>query len=231
MGRSTATRRGGRSCPAEATGAALALNHSSPRFPDPGDGRFIDLSRAATQRGHDYAELPGGPGMLSFTRWYLALGLMRLAARNRAAAVLSQAIDDFAPSIQLTASDTTVAQMVGLMHLTSAQTAARSGSSGDAHSHLDEADRIARRVGERNALRRHFGPTNIAAWRLAVGIGLSEGARAYADTTSLPIDVQALGSSERTAVLHLDGRWHRRTASVTGLRSGTSTPPTGSHRS
>jgi hypothetical protein len=47
--------------------------------------------------------------------------------------------------------------------------------------------RIAQRVGERNALRRHFGPTNIAAWRLAVGIELGEGARAYADATS-PFD-------------------------------------------
>ncbi|MGH3885775.1 MAG: helix-turn-helix domain-containing protein, partial [Pseudonocardiaceae bacterium] len=164
---------------------------------------YIDLSRAATQRGHDYAELHGGHGVLSFARWYLALGLMRLAARNRAAAVLTQAIDDFSPSIQLTTFDTTVAQMVGLMHLTFAQTAARSGSSDDAHSHLDEAEWIAQRVGERNALRRHFGPTNIAAWRLAVGIELSEGARVYADATSLPINVQALGSSERTAALHL----------------------------
>jgi transcriptional regulator with XRE-family HTH domain len=165
---------------------------------------YIDLSLAATQRGHDYAELHGGPGVLSYARWYLALGRMRLSARKRAAAMLTQAISDFSPYVQLTTSDTTVAQMVGLMHLTFAQTAARSGLSDDAHSHLDEADRIAQRVGERNALRRHFGPTNIACWRLAVGIELSEGARAYTDATSLPIDVQALDSSERTAALHLD---------------------------
>ncbi len=94
--------------------------------------------------------------------------------------------------------------MVGLMHLSSAQTAARSQSSDDAHRHLDEADRIAQRVGERNALRRHFGPTNVAAWRVAVGIELNEGARACADATRLPINVQALGSSERTSALHLD---------------------------
>jgi len=43
---------------------------------------FIDLSLAATQRGRDYAELHGGPGVLSFARWYLALGLMRLSART-----------------------------------------------------------------------------------------------------------------------------------------------------
>jgi transcriptional regulator with XRE-family HTH domain len=165
---------------------------------------YIDLSLAATQRGYDYAELHGGPGVLSYAHWYLALGRMRLSARNRAVAMLTQAIGDFSPYVQLTTSDTTVAQMVGLMHLTFAQTAARSGSSDDAHGHLDEAARIAQRVGERNALRRHFGPTNIACWRLAVGIELSEGARAYADATSLPINVQALGSSERTSALHLD---------------------------
>ena len=165
---------------------------------------YIDLSLAATQRGYDYAELHGGPGVLSYAHWYLALGRMRLSARNRAAAMLTQAISDFSPYVQLTTSDTTVAQMVGLMHLTFAQTAARSGLSDDAHGHLDEAARIAQRVGERNALRRHFGPTNIACWRLAVGIELSEGARAYADATSLPINVQALGSSERTSALHLD---------------------------
>ncbi|HEY3894975.1 MAG TPA: helix-turn-helix transcriptional regulator [Pseudonocardiaceae bacterium] len=165
---------------------------------------YLDLSLAATQRGHDNAELHGGPGVLSFAHWYLALGRMRLSARNRATAMLTQAISDFSPHVQLTTSDTTVAQMVGLMHLTSAQTAARSGSSEDAHGHLDEAGRIAQRVGERNALRRHFGPTNVASWRVAVGIELSEGARGYADATRLPINVQALGSSERTAALHLD---------------------------
>jgi transcriptional regulator with XRE-family HTH domain len=79
---------------------------------------YIDLSLAATQRGYDYAELHGGPGVRSFARWYQALGRTRSGARNRASAMLTQAIDDFSPSVQLTASDTTVAQMVGLMHLT-----------------------------------------------------------------------------------------------------------------
>jgi hypothetical protein len=39
---------------------------------------------------------------------------------------------------------------------------------------------------------------------VAVGVELREGARAYADATRLPINVQALGSSERTSALHLD---------------------------
>ncbi len=75
---------------------------------------YIDLSLAATQRGYDYAELHGGPGVLGYAHWYLALGRMRLSARNRATAMLTQAIGDFSPYVQLTTSDTTVAEMVGL---------------------------------------------------------------------------------------------------------------------
>lgn len=165
---------------------------------------FIDLSVAATRHGSDYAHLLGAPGLLGFARWYEALSLMRLGARSRASSLLTDAVDDLAPAVRLAAPDTTVAEMVGLMHLTAAQNAARSGSSDNAHAHLDEADRIASRVGERNTLRRHFGPTNVASWRLAVGIELGEGARAYADATDAPIDVDALGSKERSAALHLD---------------------------
>jgi hypothetical protein len=60
------------------------------------------------QRGHDYAELHGGPGVLSFARWYLALGLMRISARNRAAAMLTEVIGEFSPGIQLVTPDTTM---------------------------------------------------------------------------------------------------------------------------
>ncbi len=59
---------------------------------------YIDLSLAATQRGHDYAELHGDPGVLSFAHWYLTLGRTRIGARNRAAAMLTQGIDDFSPN-------------------------------------------------------------------------------------------------------------------------------------
>lgn len=165
---------------------------------------YLDLSVATTRRGHEYARLLDPPGLLGFARWYWALGLMRVGARNRAAALLTSAVDDLTPAVNLAATDTTVAEMVGLMHLTSAQTAARSGASDDAHAHLDEAERIARRVGERNTLRRHFGPTNVASWRLAVGIELGEGARAHADASRLPIHVESLDSKERSSALHLD---------------------------
>ncbi len=50
----------------------------------------------------------------------------------------------------------------------------------------------------------HFGPTNIAVWRLGVGIELGEGGRAYELATRMPLDVAALNSQERSAALYFD---------------------------
>jgi hypothetical protein len=55
-------------------------------------------------------------------------------------------------------------------------------------------------------MRVHFGPTNIVLWRLAVGVELGEGGRAYDEATRTPPDVAAaaLNSKNRTSMLHFD---------------------------
>ena len=53
-------------------------------------------------------------------------------------------------------------------------------------------------------MRQHFGPTNVAAWRVAIGVELTEGARVYEDATAVPIDIDALGSRERSSSMHFD---------------------------
>ena len=53
-------------------------------------------------------------------------------------------------------------------------------------------------------MRQHFGPTNVAIWRLGIGVELSEGAAAYAAATRAPINVETLGSPARSSSLHLD---------------------------
>jgi predicted Zn-ribbon and HTH transcriptional regulator len=55
--------------------------------------------------------------------------------------------------------------MLGFMHLTQAQRAARDKQNDDALAHLNEAGEIAARIGERNGMRMHFGPTNCGGWR------------------------------------------------------------------
>jgi len=165
---------------------------------------YIDLSVTAARRGYHMARRHNDPGLIGFARWYWALGLMRLAARNRASVTLVGGIDELAPAVQLKADDTLPAEMAGMMHLTSAQTAAREQRGDDAHTHLAEADRIAAAVGERNGMLQHFGPTNTAVWRLGIGVELGEGGRAYEDATRHPLDTDALGSRERSSSLHLD---------------------------
>lgn len=165
---------------------------------------YVDLAASAARRSYDMAVLLDDPALLGFARWFWSYSLIRLAAHRRAAALLTQALDELGPAVHLDGSDTAAAEMVGLVHLTAAQTAAREQRGEEAHSHLDEAADIAARIGERNWLRRHFGPTNIAAWRLSIGIELGEGARSYAAAMAAPINADALGSKERTAALHLD---------------------------
>ncbi|MGH3792649.1 MAG: hypothetical protein ACRDQ9_18010, partial [Pseudonocardiaceae bacterium] len=82
--------------------------------------------------------------------------------------------------------------------------AARHQHADTAHAHLDEAAHIASRVGERNGMRQHFGPTNVAAWRVSIGVELAEGAKVYEDVTAARTDIAALGSRERSSSLHFD---------------------------
>jgi len=164
----------------------------------------IDLAATAARRGYDLAQQHDNPALVGFARWYWALELTSMAARTRAGTVLFEGIDDLIPAVQLSAANPLAAEIVGMMHLQQARLAARQQHTDDAHAHLDEAAHIADRVGERNGMRQHFGPTNVAAWRVSIGVELAEGAKAYEDVMATPIDIAALGSRERSSSLHFD---------------------------
>ena len=85
-----------------------------------------------------------------------------------------------------------------------AQCAARDTRPDDARGHLDEARKIAARIGECNGLRMHFGSTNAEVWRLGIGVELGEGGRAYEQATRTRVDVAALNSREKSAAWHFD---------------------------
>jgi hypothetical protein len=164
-----------------------------------------DLAVTAALRGAELAARHGDPAALGFARWYWAMELTSVGARDRAQAVAAVGIDAVTPAIGTGhADDTRPAEVVGMLHLQQARAAARRGRADDARAHLDEAAGLAARVGERNAFAQHFGPTNVAAWRLTVGIELGEGARAVEDVARAPVDIAALGSAERSSSLHLD---------------------------
>jgi transcriptional regulator with XRE-family HTH domain len=164
----------------------------------------IDLAVAAARRGYEMACRHGDPGLIGFAQWWWSLPLMWLTARGRASRLLSTGIDALAQSAQLRGEDTLSAEMLGMMHLASAQCAARNKQRDDAMTHLVEADRIAKQIGECNSMRMHFGPTNAGLWRLAVGIELDEGGRAYEEVTRASPNVAVLQSKDRAAALHFD---------------------------
>jgi transcriptional regulator with XRE-family HTH domain len=164
----------------------------------------IDLAVVAARRGYEMACRHGEPGLIGFAQWWWSLPLMWLTARGRASRLLITGIDALAPSAQLRGEDTLSVEMLGLMHLASAQCAARNQQRDDALTHLAEAEGIAKQIGECNSMRMHFGPTNAILWRLAVGIELDEGGRAYEEVTRASPDIAVLQSNDRAAALHFD---------------------------
>ncbi|HEV2778526.1 MAG TPA: helix-turn-helix domain-containing protein [Actinophytocola sp.] len=162
------------------------------------------LAVEAARRGLDAARRLGDPTLLGFARWYYALALMRLGSRRRAAGTLSSAVDDLASVADPTANQTLSAEVYGLLHITSALEAARSGRADDAWAHVAEARSIADRTGERNSLLMHFGPTNVTAWSLAVGVELGEGAAAIERAHRTPVDLTVFDSANRVAAWHFD---------------------------
>lgn len=162
------------------------------------------LAVEAARRGLDAARRLGDPALLGFARWYYSLSLMRLGVRRRAAATLAGAVEELLDPADPTADKTLSAQILGLLHLTSALEAARSHRSDDARAHLAEASTIAAKTGEQNGLMQHFGPANVGAWTLSIGVELGEGPAAAEAAKRAPVDLEVFDSANRTAAWHYD---------------------------
>ena len=162
------------------------------------------IALLAGRRGYDAAQRLGDPALIGFAAQYRAIALMRQGERDRAAQLLTASIETLAGLADPTSADPAIAEAYGMLHLSSALNAARARRAADARDHLAEAEAIARRTGERNTLRLHFGPTNTVVWSVAIGAELEDGPVAYERATAEPINVQALGSANRVATLHFD---------------------------
>ncbi|MBV8539133.1 MAG: helix-turn-helix transcriptional regulator [Pseudonocardiales bacterium] len=158
----------------------------------------------AGRRGYDAAQRLGDPALIGFSAWYRSIALMRHGTRDRASQLLTASIDTLAGQADPTAPDPSTAEAYGLLHLCAALNAARAHRAADARYHLGEAKKIADRTGERNTMRLHFGPTNVAVWSIGIGAELDDGPAAYDRATAHPINVEALGSVNRVATLHFD---------------------------
>ncbi len=156
-----------------------------------------DAAVLAAGRGFDAASRAGRPDLAGMLAMCQTVALMRARARRRAAKVCAVALGEISGLPGPTPSDTTVAQACGILHLTSALVAARDRRHGDITTHLEEARSLAAHIGERNHLRFHFGPTNVAGWELSIAAENGGGPEAAERFSVAAADLSVLGSKCR----------------------------------
>ena len=160
-------------------------------------GRW-ELAVTASRRGWEAARRLDRADLAGFMTLGRSLCLNRIGARHRAITVLTSELADLAT--RPTTSHT--AQALGMLHLTGAQLTAR--NDGDVEPHLREADRLSAYTGEANHMRFHFGPTNVAVWKLAVAVERGRGPEQAARIEASDVDLRVLESADRRAAVHLD---------------------------
>jgi transcriptional regulator with XRE-family HTH domain len=164
----------------------------------------MDLAVAAAGRGQEAARQLESPALIGFTTMTSTGALSRLGARHRAQQVARSALGNLADVADPTAADATTAEATGMLHLSVAQMAAKSGRLDDAAAHLAEAADLAERTGERNTLWFSFGPANVRAWGLSVAVESGEGPAEAERIEATPGYADALTAADRRAALHFD---------------------------
>lgn len=165
---------------------------------------YAELAVTATRRGWDAANRAERPDLAGLMAMGRVISLNRVGARRRAGGVLDTALGEIAREPGPVGDDTSTAEARGMLHLSAAHLAARGGDIAAADTHLEEAESLARYTGERNFMRYHFGPVNVAAWRLAVSVETDRGPEGAERFTGAHVDLGALGSADRVSAVHFD---------------------------
>jgi len=163
-----------------------------------------ELAVQASRRARDAARCLDDPTLTGLTAMQRVLALTRMSAHHRAETVLDEALAELEPVADPSAADTGPAEAAGMLHLTAALGCARAGRAGDAEQHLAHAEELATGTGECNAWHFHFGPANVAAWRVNAAVELGTGPEAAERVSAEPDRMAVLSSAERRAALHLD---------------------------
>jgi transcriptional regulator with XRE-family HTH domain len=177
-----------------------------------------ELAMTAAERGYEAgrrSERPDLAGLMAMNR---SGGLMKLGARWRAASVCTEALGEVSALPGPTPDDTRTAETQGMLLLTAGLWAAHDGRTQDTAAYLTEARDLATHTGERNHMRFHFGPTNVAAWELGLAVESGTGPDAAERFVAAPIDFSVFASKEREADVTFD--LARAWAQADGARDG-----------
>jgi hypothetical protein len=165
-------------------------------------GNF-DLARIASERAIEAAARLEDPMLGGFAAMSFSIVLGRMGSKYRAPRVASEALGALAGA-NPDAEDTSKAEAAGMLHLASAQLAAKSHNSDLAATHLAEAASLAARTGERRALCYDFGPSNVEAWAMAVAVEEGKGPEQAEKIIKRPGFEAGLISNERLGALYFD---------------------------
>ena len=177
-----------------------------------------ELAMTVAERGYDAARRAERPDLTGLMAMNRSGGLMGLGARWRAAAVCTAALGEVSALPGPTPDDTRAAETQGMLLLTAGLVAARDGRPDDTTTYLAEARELAAHTGERNHMRFHFGPTNVAAWELGLAVESGTGPDAAERFVAAPIDFSVFASKEREADITFD--LARAWAQADGARDG-----------
>ena len=159
----------------------------------------IELAMTIAERGFDAARRAERPDLAALMAMNRGGGLMGLGARWRAARICADALREVSALPGPTPKDTRTAEAQGMLLLTVGLVAARDGRPQDTATYLTQARDLAARTGERNHMRFHFGPTNVAAWELGLAVEPGTGPDAAERFATAPIDFSVFASKERQA--------------------------------
>jgi transcriptional regulator with XRE-family HTH domain len=163
-----------------------------------------DLAVHAAERAEDAARRLGDPAVLGFAGMTSTSALSRLGARNRARRVAAASLSAVVDHADPTAPDTSAAEAAGMLHLSSAQMAAKDHRADEAQDHLAAARDLARHTGEKNRLWFSFGPANVRAWSLSVAVELERGPAMAEQVERTAGYTKGLVAADRRAALHFD---------------------------
>lgn len=161
--------------------------------------RGLGLETAAGLAG-----ISKSPELRAFAMFALAPSIARMGGRGRGLRMIDRTIDESSSPVIGQEEASTGPQMIGMLHLMAAHLRARTRDDDAAMTHLAEATDIANAVGEGNAFHQHFGPTNVAVWKVAVGTELGHGPAVAEQAEAANVDLAVLQSRDRAAAWHCD---------------------------
>jgi transcriptional regulator with XRE-family HTH domain len=161
-----------------------------------------DAAWLAADRAITAAELSGHPLDVIAGHFRLAHAFIRLRRFDQADRVATNALDALEPLAEDKSASPELLSLYGAMHLVRAVICGHESNRSQAHRHLDQAERIGRRLGtDRNDFDTEFGPTNVQLHRVAVAVDLGDAGEAL--DVADRIDASGL-SPERQACLLVD---------------------------